>query len=170
MEGKIQISLNGRAEPEHLTREVSAAQGFASGSRPTAQTQLSWVRSWKTRPPLLPTVRGSRASAGATRTLRGWKRMENATPSSAGTSWRETRAEKRQKLWPEAGQRLQRHPGAPTSARLPGQALAPAPLLGLEAWPWILLCSQPSMGTQALCAWSSVPAYSTHLLLSHLPA
>lgn len=34
MEGKTQISLNGRAELEPLAREVPAARGFVSGSRP----------------------------------------------------------------------------------------------------------------------------------------
>lgn len=34
MEGKTQISLNGLAELEPLAREVSAARGFVSGSRP----------------------------------------------------------------------------------------------------------------------------------------
>lgn len=40
---------------------------------------------------------GARPATGSMRTLRGWKRMENATPSSAGTFCREIRAEKRQK-------------------------------------------------------------------------
>lgn len=102
-------------------------------------------------PPLLPTARGSRASCRSCseRGDRGPSCPEQGSgpaPEAAGSPW---------------GSQTHEAPRAGSGS---------APLLGLEAWLWIPLRSRRSAGTRALCAWSSVPAYSTHLLLFHWPA
>lgn len=131
-------------------------EGLSLAPDPMAQMQLSWVRrleGTETGPHLLPAPCGSRAGCRS-RVNTQEPGDDPALAQAPGPA-------------PEAAA-CRTHPGAPRPARLPGQGLAPAPLPGLGAWLQIPLRSQPSAGTQALCAWSSVPAYSTHLLL--LPA
>lgn len=127
MEGKTQISLNGFAELKPLAREVSAAQGFVSGSRSQGSDTAEL---------------GQELENGATSAANSaWERGRPQEPrecSEDGKGWKMQLLPQQAPSAGKSGQRrdkspgcLKHHPGVP-------------PLPGSQGGLWLLLPSRGS--------------------------
>lgn len=140
-------------------------KGLSLAPDPRAQTQLSWGRSWKMGPPLLPTARGSGAGRRSHENAQTMEKDGTCNSFLSKHLLQGNQGREETKALSACSITLGSHP---CQAPRAGSGSCSPPKA--QAWPWIPLCSRSSVGTRVLCAWSSVPAYSTHLLLFHLPA